>query len=79
MAQSYRNRLTHHVRPSVDYPMFYSALESREGKVVGRRHMILARSPVQYTFDQLISAYAEYLDAIVAMLEGLSQVEMLRR
>lgn len=87
IAQSYRNRLMHHVRPSVDYPMFYSALESREGeaikdaegKVVGRRHMILARSPVQYTFDQLISAYAEYLDAIVGMLERLSQVEILRR
>ncbi len=87
IAQSYRNRLMHHVRPSVDYPMFYSALESREGeaikdaegKVVGRRHLILARSPVQYTFDQLISAYAEYLDAIVGMLERLSQVEILRR
>ena len=87
LAQSYRNRLMHHLRPSVDYVMFYSALDSREGepikdaagKIVGKRHLILARPPVQYTFDQLISSYVEYLDAILAMLERLSQVEILRR
>ena len=29
-AQVYRNRLMHHIQPSVDYSMFFSSLESRE-------------------------------------------------
>jgi hypothetical protein len=45
VAKTYRDRLTHHVRPSVDNPMFFSILESRKGeemtdangKVIGRR------------------------------------------
>jgi hypothetical protein len=86
-AQSYRNRLTHHIRPSVDYAMFFSALESREGeemkdaqgKVIGKRHTLLARPPVQYTFRNLFAAYLEYLDAVVAMLDKLSQAQIVRR
>src|SRR6185312_6519727 len=60
-AIAYRNRLTHHIRPSVDYSMFFSTLESRQGEeildaqgnVVGRRHLILATYPAQYRFDDL--------------------------
>ena len=87
VAITYRNRLMHHVRPSVDYSMFFSPLESRvgeeirdaQGNVVGRRHMLLTRPPVQYNFQELHEAFSEYLDALAAMLEQLSQVEILRR
>jgi hypothetical protein len=86
IAQTYRNRLMHHIRPSVDYSMFFSALESRageevrdaQGKVIGRRHVVRARPPVQYRFGDLHAAFSEYLDAVVAMLEKLSQLAILR-
>jgi hypothetical protein len=87
IAGTYRRRLTHHVRPSVDYSMFFSALESRagdevkdaQGKVIGRRHVVRASPPVQYRFEDLHAAFSEYLDAVAAMLESLSQLEILRR
>ena len=87
IAGTYRRRLTHHVRPSVDYSTFFSALESRageeirdaQGKVIGRRHVVRARPPVQYRFEDLHAAFSEYLDSVVAMLERLSQLEILRR
>jgi hypothetical protein len=67
--------------------MFFSAVESRvgeemnnaDGKVIGRRHTIYARPPVQYQFQDLHAAFLEYLDAIVAMLQKLSEIEILRR
>src|SRR5205814_9777869 len=72
-ALTYRNRLMHHVRPSVDYAIFYSGLESREGeaimdpsgKIVGRQFAMRARPPVQYRFRDLHASLTEYLDAIV--------------
>jgi hypothetical protein len=87
IAKTYRNRLMHHIRPSVDYSMFFSALESRageevrdaQGNVIGRRHIVRARPPVQYLFQDLHAAFSEYLDALVAMLEKLSQLDILRR
>ncbi len=85
-AVGYRNRLMHRVRPSVDYAMFYSAVQSRLGEevrdalgnVIGRRHVIRAREPVQYFFVDLRDAFSEYLDAIVAMLDKLSDIAILR-
>ena len=87
IAKTYRNRLMHHVRPSVDYSMFFSALESRageevkdaQGNVIGRRPIVRARPPVQYRFQDLHTAFCEYLDAGEAMLEKLSQLQILRR
>jgi hypothetical protein len=67
IAIAYRNRLMHHMRPSVDYSMFFSSLESRE------------RPPVEYTFLELSKSCSEYLDAVVAMLERLSEIQLLRR
>jgi len=86
-AIAYRNRLTHHIRPSVDYSMFFSTLESRQGEeildaqgnVVGRRHLILATYPAQYRFDDLNVAFSEYLDAVGTMLQRLSEIDILRR
>jgi hypothetical protein len=87
IARAYRNRLTHHIRPSVDYPTFFSALESRaaaeirdaQGKLVATNITVLSRPPIEYRFQDLHAAFSEYLDAVVAMLEKLSQVEILRR
>jgi hypothetical protein len=87
IALDYRNRLMHHMRPSVDYSMFFSSLESRtgeeitdaQGKVIGRRHVLLARPPVEYAFRELSKSCSEYLDTVVAMLEKLSKIELLRR
>jgi hypothetical protein len=67
--------------------MFFSALESRageevrdaQGNVIGRRHIVRARPPVQYRFEDLHAAFSEYLDAVVAMLERFSQLDILRR
>jgi hypothetical protein len=86
-SRTYRNQLMHHIRPSVDYSMFFSAIESRAGEditnaagnVIGRRHILRARPPVQYLFKDLYAANSEYLDAIVAMLQKLSQLDILRR
>jgi hypothetical protein len=85
--RSYRNKLEHHVRPSVDYPMFFSTLESRDGedikdasgKVIGKKHTLSARQPADYNFGDLHPAFSEYLDAIAAMLQKLSEIDILRR
>jgi hypothetical protein len=87
IAVGYRRKLMHHIRPSVDYAIFFSDLESREGevmtdatgKVTGRRHVIRARPPVQYRFVDLHGSLMEYLDAVIAMLQHLSEIEILRR
>jgi hypothetical protein len=87
IAKGYRNKLMHHVRPSVDYVMFYSTLEARageeiidaNGKVIGRKYAIKAKPPLDYVFADLHAAFSEYLDAIASMLERLSRIEILRR
>jgi hypothetical protein len=87
VALKYRRRLMHHVHPSVDYGMFFSDLESREGevitdasgKVTGRRFSIRAHPPVQYQFHELHASLMEYLGAVVAMLHKLSDIEILHR
>jgi hypothetical protein len=87
IALAYRNRLAHHIRPSVDYTTFYSAIQSRaaaevkdaQGKRIGSQIAITASPPVEYRFEDLHAAFSEYLDAIVAMLDKLSKVDILRR
>lgn len=87
IALAYRNRLAHHIRPSVDYATFYSAIQSRadaevkdaQGKRIGFQIAIKASPPVEYRFEDLHAAFSEYLDAIVAMLDKLSKVDILRR
>jgi hypothetical protein len=87
IARTYRNRLVHHVRPSVDYSTFFANLESRvgqeikdaKGNVIGRRFPLLSRPPAEYKFQDLDEAFSEYLDAVVAMLEKLSTLAILRR
>lgn len=87
LAKSYRNRLMHHVRPSVDYSIFYAYVNSRlgteirdqQGKVIGRQHAVLRRPPLQYRFEELHEAFEKYLTDVVAMLQALSEIELLRR
>lgn len=87
IAVGYRRRLMHHIRPSVDYAFFFSALESREGepmtdvsgKIIGRQHVVRARPPLQYRFADLHGSLTEYLDAVVSMLNKLSEIKILRR
>ena len=86
-SRDYRNRMTHHVRPSVDYAMFFSSLESRkgqeftdsQGKVVRRVFNIMAKPPVDYRFGDLYAAFLDYLDAVVAMLQALTRIDILWR
>jgi hypothetical protein len=86
VAQTYRNRLTHHIQPSVDYSMFFSSLESREGEevrdaqgnVTRRIYKLLARPKVEYKFTELLESCSRYLDGVVAMLEALSKIALLR-
>ena len=86
-ALTYRRKLMHHIHPSVDYAIFFSGVESREGeaitdvsgKVRGRRYDLLARPPVQYQFAQLHASLTESLDSVVSMLQKLSEIEVLRR
>jgi hypothetical protein len=87
IALTYRRKLMHHVHPSVDHAIFFSGLESREGeeikdasgKVKARRYGLLARPPVQYHFADLHGSLTESLDAIVSMLQKLSEMEILRK
>jgi hypothetical protein len=86
-ALTYRRRLAHHLHPSVDYAIFSSDLESREGevttdatgRVTSRQYAIRARPPLQYRFQDLHASLMEYLDAVVAMLQKLGAIEILRR
>jgi hypothetical protein len=76
---TYRNRMAHHVHPSVDYSMFYSAVSSRrgedvlneQGQIIGTRQIIYDRPPVEYQFATLLQAYRTHLAAIVRMLNDL--------
>src|SRR5260370_6145836 len=87
IAKTYRRKLMHHIKPSVDYSIFFSGLESREGEeltnargdVIGRHHVLRSRPPVQYRFADLHASLTEYLDAVVTMLQKLSEIEILRR
>ena len=83
----YRNRLTHHVNPSVDYSMFYAKPRSREpepirdaqGNITSWVRTFYSEPPTDFTFAELYRAYMEYLDAVVAMLDRLAGIEVLRR
>jgi len=87
IALTYRNRLMHHIRPSVDYSMFFSALQSRaieetrdaQGKLTHRSITVYDLPPIEYHFQDLHAAFSEYLAAVVAMLDKLSRVDILRR
>ena len=49
------------------------------GDVIGRHHVLRSRPPVQYRFADLHASLTEYLDAVVTMLQKLSEIQILRR
>jgi|HubBroStandDraft_6_1064221.scaffolds.fasta_scaffold738829_2 hypothetical protein len=60
-ARTYRNRLTHYIRPSVDYPMFFSNIEPREGEELknakGERaiHVKRCHQDTRYSSSKLLA------------------------
>ena len=81
LVRTYRNRLAHHNRPSVDYPRLFSALESRAGETITRPDgtvvvmwRMRAFPPAEYRFHDLHGAFSEQLDATVEMLQRLAKI-----
>ena len=85
VAVRYRNRLTHHINPAVDYSIFYSKLHSRDfvpqyndsGRLVAMTKTAYTSYPADYVFSDLLTAYEAQLDAVVEMLTRLTAVTML--
>jgi hypothetical protein len=82
----YRNRLTHRIKPSVDYAEVYTDVQNRGGKPIldaagkerGRTYSIGGRrTKPEFLFEDLYSAVAEYMGHIVNMVKGLKQVSRL--
>ena len=86
MVIKYRNRLAHHVHPTVDYPIFYRGLHDRDGReilgpdgtVTGKQYGIFDSQPIEFQFSELCTAFIEYLAAVVDMLNRLSKLKILR-
>ena len=83
----YRNRLTHHVSPAVDYACFYAKPHSRDfkplydesGDITSWSRIFYETLPADYSFTTLHAVYTEYLSAVVTMLDQLSSIPMLHR
>jgi hypothetical protein len=83
----YRNKLTHHVRPSVDYPMFFSYLESRtgkeiknaQGKAIRTTFTLSVKPKADFQFNELYNAFSKYLDSVASMLNKLSHIDILHK
>ena len=84
MLIAYRNRLVHRIRPSVDYPELFTALQDRigteirdhTGKVIGRRIAVLSTpTKPDYYFRDLYEAALNYLEHVVQMLDELKKVQ----
>jgi hypothetical protein len=82
----YRNRLAHHIHPTVDYPLFYRGLHDRDGKeilgpdgsVVGRQYGMFSQQQIDFQFSELSTVFTEYLATVVDMLNRLSKLKVLR-
>jgi hypothetical protein len=84
---SYRNRLVHRIRPSVDYPELFTELEDRVGKPIldgsgkekGRKFAIRGRPSDEpdFLFVDLYSTLLDYLKHVIEMLVRLKRVPRL--
>jgi hypothetical protein len=84
---NYRNRMTHGVRPSVDYPDLFSDFQSRAGspiidpstgKAKGTKYTIVGKkTKPDYLFVDLYTALADYMGHVAKMLEGLKSISRL--
>lgn len=83
---NYRNRLTHRLRPSVDYRDLYTYVQDRAGKAIrdatgaetGRAYGIGTGGTVpEFTFDDLYVALADYMSHVAEMLKALNRIPRL--
>ena len=86
IALAYRNKLVHHIRPSVDYSLFFSSLESREGEEVRDPQGKVVKAPCRarqaaraVSVRRATFCVLRVFDAVVAMIERLSRIEIMRR
>jgi uncharacterized protein YozE (UPF0346 family) len=86
MVVRYRNRLTHRIRPSVDYPELYTDLQDRAGQMIkdasgkqtGRVWSIRGRSTKpDFLFSDLYTALAHYMSHVADMLKALKRIPRL--
>jgi hypothetical protein len=78
---NYRNRMTHGIRPSVDYPELFTDFQSQAGspfinsftgKAGGTKYTIVGKkSKPDYLFYELYAALADYMDHVANMLKAL--------
>jgi hypothetical protein len=82
----YRNRLTHRIRPSVDYVELYTNLQDRAGEVVrdasgkemGRSYLVGGRpSQPDFLFSDLYTALSDYMSHVADMLRALKAIQIL--
>jgi hypothetical protein len=87
MVINYRNRLLHHVNPSVDYSMFHCKPRSRrwesvrdsDGKITSWVRAVVAMPAPDFTFASLHAAHKEYFESVVEMLDRLSKISVVHR
>ena len=84
---NYRNRMTHRVRPSVDYPELFSDFQDRAGQLFidpatgkekGKMHPITGgKSKPRFLFADLYVALSDYMGYVANMLEALKAIPRL--
>lgn len=82
----YRNRLTHGIRPSVDYAELYTHLQDRAGEVIrdasgkekGRVYSIRGNhKKPEFMFADLYAAMSDYMSHVAEMLKALKLIRRL--
>lgn len=82
----YRNRLTHRIRPSVDYVELFTDLQDRAGQVIkdasgkekGRAYRFGGgRSRPDFLFADLYTALSDYMSHVAEMLKALKAIPRL--
>lgn len=82
----YRNRLTHRIRPSVDYAELFTDLQDRAGQMIkdasgkekGRVYTLRGgRSQPDFLFADLYTALSDYMRYVAEMLKGLKAIPRL--
>lgn len=83
----YRNRLTHRIRASVDYPELFTEVEDRAGQPVvdpatgketGKVYPLRGgKSKPEFLFADLYTALSDYMGYVAAMLKALKAIPRL--
>ena len=83
----YRNRLTHRIRPSVDYSELFTEVEERAGQPIidpitgkekGRVYPLRGgKSKPEFLFADLYAALVDYMGYVADMLKALKAIPRL--